>query len=80
MLEEAGIPTVVIMSGALGFRARTMKLPRTVITRHIVGRPLGAPGDLERQRSVLRMALGLLETATENGAILEPSEGYRTAP
>ena len=80
MLEEAGIPTVVIMSGALGFRASTMKLPRAVITRHIIGRPLGAPGDVERQRSVLRMALSLLETATENGALAEPPEGYRTEP
>jgi hypothetical protein len=79
-LEEAGIPTVVIMAGALGFRARTMSLPRTVISRHIIGRPLGAPGDVERQGSVLRTALDLLQSARRNGTIVELPEPYRNAP
>ena len=80
VFEAAGIPTVVVMTGAFGFRAHGMKLPRTAITRHIGGRPTGAPGDVERQRQVVRAALGLLETATANGTVLELPEPYRTAP
>ena len=55
------------MAGAFGFRARGMKLPRTVIARHIMGRPIGAPGGAVRQRQVVRAAMRLLETATAGG-------------
>lgn len=80
VFETAGIPTVTVMAGAFGFRAQGMKLPRTVITRHIGGRPIGAPGDVERQREVVRAALTLLETATANSAVVELPDPYRTAP
>ena len=79
-VEAAGIPTVTVMAGAFGFRALGMKLPRSVITRHIGGRPIGAPGDVERQRHVVRKAFALLETATANSTVLELPEPYRTAP
>ena len=79
-IEAAGIPTVVVISGAFAFRARGMKLPRTVITRHIGGRPIGAPGDVGRQRQVVRAAMRLLGTATANSTVLELPEPYRTAP
>ncbi len=72
--------TVVVMAAPFAFRARGMKLPRTVITRHIMGRPIGAPNDAERQTQVLRAALNLLETAAGNGAVVELPESYRTAP
>lgn len=80
VFEEAGLPTVVVMAGAFGFRAQGMSLPRTVITRHIGGRPLGAPGDVERQHLVLRAALDLLGSAVSNGTVRELTEPYRAAP
>ncbi len=80
ILEAAGIATVVVMTGAFGFRAEGMKLPRVVITQHIMGRPLGAPGDVERQRAVLEAALGLLNSAEKGGTVLRLPHSYRTAP
>lgn len=60
--------------------AEQMKLSRTVITRHPMGRPMGAPGDTARHDAVLHSALGLLETATQYGAILELEELYQLPP
>ncbi len=77
LLEADGIPTVVIAVKAFLPRLEPMKIPRLVITHHPMGRPLGAPGDRERQRSVIVAALRLLETATQGGTILELNEPYR---
>ena len=68
------------MAGAFGFRAKGMSLPRAVITRHIGGRPLGAPGDVERHHLVLRAALDLLASAQGNGSVRKLAEPYRAAP
>ena len=57
--------------------ADVMNLPRTVITQHPMGRPLGAPGDTERQRTVIATALSLLETAERGGAIVEIDKPWR---
>ncbi|MCH8102718.1 MAG: hypothetical protein IIB28_06150 [Chloroflexi bacterium] len=54
-----------------------MKLSRTVITRHPMSRPMGAPGNAARHADVVRSALGLLETATQPGTILELEEFYQ---
>ncbi len=54
-----------------------MKLSRTVITRHPMSRPMGAPGDAGRHAHVLRSALGLLETAERAGTVLELEEIYK---
>ena len=79
MLEEAGISTVCVYIRAFRHHAYLLKLPRTLITQHILGRTVGAPGDVERQRAVVRAALGLLETAQSPGAVLEFPEPYRSA-
>ncbi|NNF70194.1 MAG: hypothetical protein HKO63_02450 [Acidimicrobiia bacterium] len=42
-----------------------MKLSRAVVTRHPMGRPLGAAGDHARHRTVTMAALELFETADE---------------
>jgi hypothetical protein len=76
-MEEAGIPTVVVLIRAFRHVAEEMKLPRTIVTRHLMGRPLGAPGDAERQRQVLLAALQLLKEAKEGGTIIELPESYR---
>ena len=57
--------------------AEEMRVPRAVITRHPMGRPLGAPGDVERQRAVVRAALDLLSRATSGSALVELDQPYR---
>ena len=51
--------------------AERMMLPRTVITRHPMGRPVGAAGDAERQASVIQAAMDALDRAVEGGTIVE---------
>lgn len=80
LLEENGIPTVVVAVKAFRPRLEPMKVPRLLLTPHPMGRTLGAPGDRERQRATLLAALRLLETATEGGTIVELTEPYRVAP
>lgn len=76
LLEKGGIATVVIAARPFRRRLLAMSLPRLVLTPHPMGRVLGAPGDAERQRTVLSAALELLETASEGGALLELSGTY----
>jgi len=71
VLEETGISTVCVYIRAFGHQAYLLKPPRTLITSHILGRTVGAPGDDERQRQVVRAALRLVETATEPGTVAE---------
>jgi hypothetical protein len=42
-----------------------VKPPRVLFTPHERGKNLGTPGAADMQRTVLRAALGLLETASE---------------
>ena len=57
---------IVLFAG----RMLPMSIPRLVLTPQPLGRPLGAPGDADRQRNVLTEARTFLETATEGGSIL----------
>lgn len=79
-LEEAGVPTLTVMVKAFQHRAEQMMLPRTLLTRFPMGRPLGAVNDHERQADVVKTALDLLATATEPGTVVDYAEKYRTAP
>lgn len=76
-VEEAGIATVTIMVRAFRHVAEAMRLPRTLLTRHPMGRPIGAPGDVERQRAVVENALALFEHATVGETVMEREEAYR---
>lgn len=80
LAEEAGIPTVGIYVKAFAFHARNLRLARTVVTRHFMGRPLGAPGDVERHREVMRTALGLLESAEQGETLVEIGNPGRAGP
>lgn len=71
------MPTVSIFVRAFRHVADAMKLPRVVVTRHPMGRPLGAPGDEVRQREVLLAALRLLQEARGGGSIVELPHPYR---
>ncbi len=76
-VETAGIPTVVVFVRAFRQVAERMGLPRTIVTRHPMGRPLGAAGDVERQREVVAAALELLATASAGGALVELEAPFR---
>jgi hypothetical protein len=62
-IEAVGIPTVCVYIEAFRPDAELLKPARTLITPHLMGRPLGLPHQVERQRTVIRAALRLLETA-----------------
>ncbi len=71
---------MTVMSGVFRARVEAMKVPRVLMTRHVMGRPISAPHDVERQRHVLTEAFSLLERATEGSTFVELLEPYRTAP
>lgn len=75
--EEAGISTVSVFVHAFKHVAEQMNLPRTVVTRHPMGRPLGAPGDRRRQRTVIEAALNLVDDAVQGPALVELEEDWR---
>ena len=77
LLEEAGIPTVVVASDIFGPRLRALSLPRVLLTPHAMGRPVGPPHDVARQRQILLAALDLLEHADRNGAVVEIGGAYQ---
>jgi len=78
--EAAGIPTVVVMSNVFRGRVLKMKVARVLFTEHVMGRPLSAPHDVERQTHVLREALTLLESAPEAESTVLLPDAYRVAP
>jgi hypothetical protein len=71
LLEEAGIATVVIATAIFRDRLEAMSLPRLVLTPHLMGRPLGMPGDIARQRLTLLAACDLLESASQGKSVVE---------
>lgn len=77
ILEERGISTVAIFIRAWKHRAEELKVPRTLVTQHPMGRTVGGPFDIERQSSVVRAALKLLESAGGNGALEVFPDPYR---
>ena len=62
-IETVGIPTVCVYIEAFRPDAELLKPARTLVTPHIMGRPLGLPHRREQQLAVIRAALSLLETA-----------------
>jgi hypothetical protein len=76
LLEGAGIATVIIAARAFRRRLEAMTLPRVLITPHLMGRPLGAPGDHETQQLAVVTALQLLQHAEDVGAVTELSGAH----
>ncbi|MDJ0771307.1 MAG: hypothetical protein QNJ12_21135 [Ilumatobacter sp.] len=72
------MPTVGVYVRSFGHIPELMGVARAVITKHPMGRPLGAPGDGERQRHVVRAALDLLERTERS--IVELPEPWRPNP
>jgi hypothetical protein len=78
VFEAAGIATVTIAIATFAGRLEPMQVPRLLLTPFLMGRPLGAPHDGERQLDVLRMGLDLLETAVSAPTIVHYSHPFRT--
>jgi hypothetical protein len=76
IFEGAGLPTSVIMVRAFRHVADEMSLPRVVVTRHPMGRPLGAIGDHARHRRVVITALELFDSAASS-TLVELPEPFR---
>ena len=62
-IEAIGLPTVCVYIEAFRPDAELLKPARTLITSHLMGRPLGLPHRREQQMAVIRAAVRLLETA-----------------
>lgn len=77
-IESIGIPTVGVYVRSFGHIPDLMGVARAVITKHPMGRPLGAPGDLERQLAVVRAALSLL--TSDEPIIEELPAAWRSRP
>jgi hypothetical protein len=80
VFEAAGIPTVVIAIATFTGRLEPMQVPRLLLTPFLMGRPLGAPHDGERQLDVLRIGLELLETAVSAPTVVHYPYPFRTPP
>lgn len=75
-IETAGIPTVGVYVKSFGHIPSLMGVARALVTQHPMGRPLGAPGDGERQAEVVRAALALLESTEQS--IVEFAQAWRS--
>jgi len=62
-LEANGIPTVSVFVEAFAHVAGRLRLPRVLITPHLMGRTVGPVGDRGRQSEVVEAALDLLVDA-----------------
>ncbi len=62
-LERAGIPTVSIFVEAFRHVAGRLRVPRVLVTPHLMGRTVGPVGDRATQTRVVEAALDLLVTA-----------------
>jgi hypothetical protein len=68
LLEEAGIPTVIVASRVFAKPLEAMMLPRVLLTPYLMGRPLGRPNDSKGQTAVIQRGLDLLQRAEKSGA------------
>jgi D-proline reductase (dithiol) PrdB len=69
VIEEAGIPTVVVSTGR--DLSAQVKAPRTVFVNFPMGNPFGRPFDKAQQRAILLDALGALESVERGGEIID---------
>lgn len=77
LLEAAGIATVIVAARAFEPRLKAMRLPRVLLTPHLMGRPIGPPLNRTRQRETLLAALQLLEQAGQAETIRYLPGTYR---
>jgi hypothetical protein len=69
VVEEAGIPTVVVSTGR--DLTEQVRPPRSLFVNFPMGNPFGRPGDAAMQDRILRDAVGLFDTVDEAGTIVD---------
>lgn len=69
LVEECGIATTYVATGR--DLTALVNPPRALFVNHPMGNNFGAAHDVEMQTSILRAALGLVETAQEGGVIVD---------
>ena len=69
VVEEAGIPTVVVSTGR--DLTALVRPPRSLFVNHPMGNPFGRPADVEQQIAILRAALALFDSVIEPGTIVD---------
>lgn len=74
VVEEAGIPTVVVSTGR--DLSAQVKAPRTVFVNFPMGNPFGRPFDAPQQRMILRDALRALESVEIGGELIDLPYGW----
>ena len=69
VVEEAGIPTVVVSTGR--DLTELVRPPRSLFVNYPMGNPFGRPGDAPHQRRILMDAIDLFDAVTEAGTIVD---------
>jgi len=69
VVEEAGIPTVLVSTGR-DLSAQVLA-PRTVFVNFPMGNPFGRPFDVVQQRRILVDALHVLESVEVGGELID---------
>lgn len=69
VVEETGIPTVNVSTGR--DITALVRPPRSLFVNAPMGNTFGAPGDVDRQREILRIALDLIVTARDPGVLVD---------
>jgi hypothetical protein len=69
LLEERGIATVYVATGR--DLAQLVMPPRVLFVNHPMGNIFGGLNDIELQQRILRAALGLIESATTGGELVD---------
>ena len=69
MVEEQGIATTYVATGR--DLTALVKPPRALFVNHPMGNNFGAAKDDETQMPILRTAVGLIESVTEDGTLVD---------
>jgi hypothetical protein len=69
LLEARGIATAYVATGR--DLAQLVMPPRVLFVNHPMGNIFGGPHEADMQRHILRAALGLIETATTGGELVD---------
>lgn len=69
VVEEVGIPTVVVSTGR--DLTELVKPPRSLFVNFPMGNPFGPAGDVAMQQRILRHALSLFHSVGEAGTIVD---------
>jgi D-proline reductase (dithiol) PrdB len=77
VVEESGIPTVVVSTGR-DLSAQVLP-PRTVFVNFPMGNPFGKPFDKVQQRTILLDALHALESIRHGGEIIDLPYQWETS-